>query len=135
MVDASEVQLIAGLTALRWLYEERDELAQTHQAARMALVPPEVWEAWARLDDEFNAQMAAVVDSIASIEGDIKAGVVALGHTIKDPFIQVVYTPGRATWDGKFLDGYAAGHPEILVARKVGQPSASIRKLSPKAEG
>lgn len=125
--NVQETQLVARLTGLRWLYEEKDELAQTHQAARMALIPPEVWEAWAKLDDEFNRQMASVQDAITSVESDIKTGVLALGHTIKDEFVQVVYTPGRVTWDTKFLDGYAAAHPEIIGARKVGQPSASIR--------
>lgn len=137
MAEANEVEVEvkARLTGLRWLYEEREELAKAHQAARIGLIPREVWDQLAALDDEFNRKMAAIEASIVEDEADIKAGVLRIGKTVKDPFLQVVYTPGRVTWDSKFLDGYAAAHPEVMVARKVGQPSAAIRKLTPKPEG
>jgi hypothetical protein len=47
--------------------------------------------------------------------------------SVRVPGIMAVYTAGRVTWDSKYLDGYAAGHPEIVTARKVGKPSVSYR--------
>ncbi len=41
-----------------------------------------------------------------------------------------IWNKGRASWDGKKLEGYAMDHPEILQAQKVGEPTVTFRKAT-----
>lgn len=59
----------------------------------------------------------------------IKDSVITFGASVKGTKYHAIYTRGRETWDGKALNGYSAGHPEILAFRKVGAPSVSIREV------
>ena len=57
------------------------------------------------------------------------AGVFTIGATVKANGLMAVYNKGRVSWDSKLLDGYAVAHPEILAARKEGDPSVTIRTV------
>jgi hypothetical protein len=60
---------------------------------------------------------------------EIKSETLALGQTVKGTRLMVVWAKGRSSWDGKLLDGYAMDHPEILQAKKIGEPTVSIRSV------
>ena len=91
-------------------------------------------EKLAILKNEFNAlkgtfdqDTADIQDRIAVLESEIKEAVLNLKQSLRGKGIDVVYNKGRESWDGKILTGYAVAHPEILAAKKVGQPTVSFR--------
>lgn len=94
---------------------------------RTAAIPPEVRERVAKIDFEFDAAVANLAAEIAVLEDTIKSDVKAIGQTVKGSSLMAVFTKGRVTWDGALLEGFSIAHPEILVARKEGEPSVAIR--------
>lgn len=127
-IVVTDERVAARLVALRWLYEESDELAKNHATAREAAIPRKVREKLAAIDAEYAAEARKIAAGIEEVETDIKTGVISLGHTVKGINLMAVYTPPKVTWDTGWLDGYGAAHPEILTARKTGKPSVAIRK-------
>ena len=94
---------------------------------RAEILTPEIKAALAEIDAEYQTAIEALNTGIATLETEIKAEVIQGGATVKGAHLQAVYNKGRVSWDTKALDGYAAGHPEIMPFRKVGEPSVSIR--------
>ena len=79
------------------------------------------------LKAQFEADNKALIDEIASDSAEIKAEVLERGETVKTPAMHAIWNKGKTTWDSRLLDGYAVAHPEILQARKVGNPTVSFR--------
>lgn len=78
---------------------------------------------------EFDYKAASVLDNIAKLTADIKAAVKAEGKTVKGQFYQAVYVKGRVTWITDMLDGMIIVFPALEKARKVGEPSVTLRKV------
>lgn len=62
-------------------------------------------------------------------ETEAKLAVLSLGGTVKGERFMFVWTKGRTTWDGGKLDGMASIIPQLNDAKKVGEPSVSIRQV------
>ena len=78
-------------------------------------------------ENAFKADTADLSTSIKELEEEIKKEVLSRGETIKAEHISAIWNKGKETWDGKLLAGYALAHPDILAARKVGEPTVSFR--------
>jgi hypothetical protein len=68
-------------------------------------------------------------EHIERLSKAIKAAVLDFGAPVKASVLQAVINKGRESWDGKLLSGFAMAYPEILAARKVGEPTCAIRKV------
>ena len=79
------------------------------------------------LKSKFEQENAELIESIKEIEEDIKAYVLKKGETVKSDTVTAVWNKGKTTWDGKLLEGYSIAHPDILAAKKVGNPTVSIQ--------
>ena len=79
------------------------------------------------LKAQFDADNALLTENIAHLEEDIKTAVLQAGETVKTEKISAIWNKGKTTWDSRLLDGYAVAHPEILQARKVGNPTVSFK--------
>ncbi len=79
------------------------------------------------LKGKFDTDTFDLQDRIKLLETEIKEEVLGLKQSLRGKGIDVVYNKGRESWDGKILTGYAVAHPEILAARKVGNPTVSFR--------
>lgn len=79
------------------------------------------------LKGKFDEDTLDLQDRIKLLETEIKEEVLGLKQSLRGKGIDVVYNKGRESWDGKILTGYAVAHPEILAARKVGNPTVSFR--------
>jgi len=78
----------------------------------------------AELDPEINDLDAA----IAALAKELKNIVASTGQKLVGDRHQVVYIKPRVTWDTKAIERYyAKEHPEIMVYKRPGKPSASIR--------
>ena len=117
------------LEQLTDLYAQQDLLKIDRDNARDAAIPEEVEAALADIDAEFTPKLDAVAEKIAALEADAKTAVLAEGATVKGGALQAVYSKGKTTWDGKKLDGMMSIIPQLGDARKVGEPSVSIRKV------
>lgn len=124
MSNAKEI-----LEQLTELYAQRDLLHLDQTKARDNAIPAEVAQALADVDAEFMPKHQAVAEKIEALEAQIKTAVLAEGESVKGGVLQAVYAKGRVTWDGKKLDGMMSLIPQLEDARKVGEPSVSIRKV------
>jgi len=102
-------------------------IAMDKQRLRDRLLSPEIKEAMADIDAEFDPQINALNERNKALVDTIKGAVLESKATVAGEHNKAVYSHGRVTWDAKGLDGYAVAHPEILVFRKEGEPSVSIR--------
>ncbi len=113
----------------RWtdLQAAADLLRLDKENKRKAIITPEIQAQLDELDAEYNPTIEAAQANAEALARDIKAAVIDMGVTVKAGAAQAVYAKGRVSWDTKALDGYAAGHPEIIQFRKEGEPSVSLR--------
>lgn len=124
MANAKEI-----LEQLTELYAQRDLLHLDQTKARDNAIPTSVAQALADVDAEFAPKHQAIAEKIETLEAEAKNAVLAEGATAKGGALQAVYAKGRVTWDGKKLDGMMSLIPQLEDARKVGEPSVSIRKV------
>jgi hypothetical protein len=96
---------------------------ETRRAAVLASVQAEL----DALDAEYDPALETASGKLAALESEIKQATAEHGETVKGVYFMAVYSKPRVSWNTKALDGYAAGHPEILQFREEGKPSVSIR--------
>jgi len=75
---------------------------------------------------EEREQLSSRLDKLTQ---DVRKAVIKHGSSVKDGFLQVIFSKGKTTWDGKKLDGFALAHPGINRCKKVGSSSVSIREV------
>lgn len=121
MQTAAE-QLLEKLTEA---YARRDLLNIDKKNA----VPADVQKVLNEIAAEFDPQIHDVESKIAELEEQAKQAVLQEGDTVRGGALQAVYSKPRITWDSKQLDGLMIVIPELAQARRVGQPSVSIRKI------
>lgn len=110
-----------------------ERLAALEDQYKTALAPFE--RRSQKLEDLIEEATGPLVDQISLLEKEIKRDVLSLEETVDTPTHQVQYVNGRKTWDTRGLDGYmVAGHDELAQFRKVGNPSAKIKRLDPEEE-
>jgi Asp-tRNA(Asn)/Glu-tRNA(Gln) amidotransferase A subunit family amidase len=81
------------------------------------------------IEYEFTDKAKSVIDNISSLTAEIKAETIKAGSSQKGKFWQAVYVRGRVTWNTDMLDGMCIAYPELTKARKVGEPSVTLRKV------
>lgn len=109
---------------------KRDLAMSDHKTRRDAIIPAELRLQLAMLDDEHDAEMEEIDQTIADAEAQLKAAVAEVGETIKGQHYQAVYAKPRVSWDTKRLEQYAkANDLGILDFRTEGAPSVSIRPV------
>jgi len=109
-------------------YQAQKDIANADKQALIdAVLTDEIKAKLADIEAEFANKTEAVSANIAALEAEIKQDVLAGGESVKGSVYHAVFAKGRVSWDAKTLDGFAVTHPEILFARKEGDPSVSIR--------
>jgi len=109
---------------------QKDALQKEQQALMDSVLTPEII---AKLDDiraEFEPKLEQVNTNIQALEGEIKPLVVEAGESVrsKNGTLLAVYVNGRTSWDSKKLEGLMMVIPQVQDARKVGEPSVTIRR-------
>ena len=115
------------LDELGELYALRDVLRLQRGELIEQATPPEVKQAIAAVELEFDDKMVTASERINELEATVKMAVVARGASVKGQRVHAVYNKGRISWDTKGLAGYAVAHPEIGAFQTVGQASVSLR--------
>ena len=79
---------------------------------------------------EFRAREAELKHEIEQTEAAVRAAALATGASAVGTHLQASILAPRITWDTKGMAAYSALHPDVLVYRKVGEPSVQIRARS-----
>lgn len=120
----------AQLATLADLQRRLAAMEAEHTAHRLAAMPATVRTRLAQLDAYYAADLDTLTRQIAAQTTQVKAAVLAHGHTVQGHGLQAVFVHGRVAWDDRALEGYAAaGHQEILAFRSAGSPSVSLRRV------
>ena len=84
------------------------------------------------LEAEYEPLLESVDQNIALLETEIKTEVLLRGESVQGGTFRAVYTKGRTSWDNKGIEKYAELHPDVLLYRKEGSPSVSLRIVNEK---
>ncbi len=92
---------------------------------------PEIRTQVKEIEEEFDTTLEIIQDEITEIKDVLKGQVIQHGESVKIDLgtgtASAVFVKGRETWDTKRLNGYAVAHPEILVLKKVGDPTVRFK--------
>ena len=125
----NETEIRERLNRLAELRTHLDSFAFQKKALIDAVLTDEIVAQIANIEAEFAPRIEGVTASITEVEAEIRQAVIVHGASVKSIHYHAIFAKGRTSWDTKGLDGYAVAHPEILVMRKEGQPSVSIREV------
>lgn len=117
------------LDRLAELQARRTLLDISRQELINQVITPEIQARITEIDIEFSGQFNAADAAINALTDEIKADVIQAGESIKGAHLHAIYTKGRVSWDSKMLEGLMMVFPKLEEARKVGDPSVSIRKI------
>jgi len=131
---SNEDEIREALDKIVELQEALSQLMVERKKVEDYVMPKEVKAKLNEIADEFDPQINGIGESISNLQNEIRASVIALGHSVKGVGMQAVFTKGRVSWDTKALDRYCITHPEISYLRDEGRPSVSMRVVSIKAD-
>ena len=117
------------LNELADLQSAQDAIRLRKQDEIDKVLTEEIKAQLAEIDKRYQADFELIQEKVKETDGYIRQSVLELGASIKGSRLHAVWTKGRVSWDTRALDGYAAGHPEIVGFRKEGQPTISIRPV------
>lgn len=113
------------------LYELKTAMTETEerkQAEIDTILTPEILAQVEEIRKKWADTTESMTAEIAELEADIKADVLSCGETVKGARLMAVWNKGRVSWDGKKLDGMRALIPQLDTARKVADPTVTIRE-------
>jgi hypothetical protein len=84
------------------------------------------------LEAEYKPLLDSVDENISKLETEIKTDVLLYGESVNGGRFRAVYTKGRTSWDNQGIEKYAELHPDVLLFRKQGPPSVSLRIVDEK---
>lgn len=116
---------------LNKLYELKTVMTETEerkQAEIDTILTPEILAQVEEIRKKWADTTESMTAEIAELEADIKADVLSGGETVKGARLMAVWNKGRVSWDGKKLDGMRALIPQLDAARKVADPTVTIRE-------
>jgi hypothetical protein len=121
------------------IQDKLDELASLRSALDVinlekqsiidSILTPEIKQKLAEIDLEFSGKSEVATDKASVLEAEIKELVKSAGETVKSKYFMAVYMKGRVSWNSDVLERISIDHPEILFARKEGEPSVSLRRI------
>lgn len=117
---------------LNRLHELKTAIANTEerkQAEIDLILTPEILMQVEEIRQKWDDTTESMKNEVLELEAEIKEDVLTAGETIKSDHLMAVWNKGRVTWEGKLLDGMAKIIPQLETARKVGEPTVSIREV------
>lgn len=112
--------ILAQMDAIRLHYENiRDQL-----------IPKEIKDQLRDVDEEEKMSLEAAKSGAEKLAEEIRIAILQAGRTVPGSYHTAVYNHPKSTWISATLEELANKYPEILDAKKTGQPYASIRSAS-----
>lgn len=104
------------------------EAEERREAEVETILTPELQARVDEIFDKWDSAIEGIKSQMAELESEIKADVLSGGETVKGARLMAVWNKGRVSWDGKKLDGMRALIPQLDTARKVSDPTVTIRE-------
>lgn len=104
------------------------EMEERREAEVETILTPELQARVDEIFDKWDSAIEGIKSQMAELESEIKADVLAGKETVKGARLMAVWNKGRVSWDGKKLDGMRALIPQLDTARKVSDPTVTIRE-------
>lgn len=117
------------LNKLYELKSMRDKLEVQREEEVKAVLTPELQEKVDRIFDKWDDTIENVKSQMAGLREEIESEVLSCGKTVKGARLMAVWNKGWVSWDEKKLDGMRALIPQLNEARKVGEPTVTIREV------
>ena len=112
-------------------YESLIDKLEIVQAER-ELIVKKALETVAQELKALDKSLIAILSAVASAKEAVEVAVLDKKETVSGEHCMAVWNKGRESWDGSKLNGFAMAHPEILQAKKIGEPTVSFRKITKK---
>ncbi len=106
-----------------------DDLRVQKERLIDSVLTPEIKEKLQEIEAEFAPKFDALEEKKSELEVEVKNLVAQGGATVRGSTHMAVYSKPRISWDTKMLEGLMMVIPQIADARKIGEPSVSIRVL------
>lgn len=106
-----------------------DDLRVQKERLIDSVLTPEIKEKLQEIEEEFAQKFDALEEKKGELETEVKNLVAQGGETVRGSTHMAVYSKPRISWDTKMLEGLMMVIPQIADARKIGDPSVSIRVL------
>ena len=106
-----------------------DDLRVQKERLIDSVLTPEIKEKLQEIEAEFAPKFDALEEKKSEFEAEVKSLVAQGGATVRGSTHMAVYSKPRTSWDTKMLEGLMMVIPQIADARKIGNPSVSIRVL------
>lgn len=106
-----------------------DDLRVQKERLIDSVLTPEIKEKLQEIEAEFAPKFDALEEKKGEFEVEVKNLVAQGGETVRGSTHMAVYSKPRISWDTKMLEGLMMVIPQIADARKIGDPSVSIRVL------
>jgi phage host-nuclease inhibitor protein Gam len=94
-------------------------------------IPKDVRDKVAEIEQEFEGKNELAQKDLASLEEQIKAGVVSVQKSLVVKGLKVSFHSGRVSWDAKGLEGVLKSNPDVAKVispyKKQGKDYASFR--------
>ncbi len=127
--EKTEKTITEKLDQLAELHARADALRLSYEEQRNALIPEYIRIQLEALDKRFEAEGEQISNQALELEAEVKELVIASGETVRGAHLMAVWNKGRVSWDSRLLDGFLLAHPELEQARKVGEPTCTLRKV------
>ena len=111
------------------LIERQTFLTESLNELLERTIPAEVKAQLEEIKAEYQPMIEQAQTALAETKAEIEEKVIKTAFTWKGTRFMAVWNKGRETWDGKALDGFAMAHPEILQAKKIGNPTVTFRQV------
>ena len=109
--------------------QARKDKVGTNFSSRVKAISDDIEKRKADIAIEIGGKVSSVDQNINDLRERIKDAVKKAGETVSGNFYQAVYNSGRTTWNTDMLEGMIEALPGIAKARKVGEPSITIRAI------
>lgn len=117
------------IATLEDMFYQREFLKREKKKLLDSIIPKEIQDAINEIEAEFDEKTDMLEHNITRLSSEIKEEVKGLGSSIKGEKIHAVFVKGRTTWDTNKLEALSIVVPQIEEAKKVGEPTVSIKEL------
>jgi len=105
----------------------KDLLDLDKQAQLKQIIPADIAQLIADLEFEYKAMLDALQANIEELTEEIRQAVLQHGESIRGDHIDVLFVPGKLTWDTNRLLDLMQKYPELIECYKQGKSYTVVK--------
>lgn len=116
------------MTNLAEMYSRQEQLNQTFNDMRAAIIPAEIQNELENLATEWQPIFDNYTISIRTLENTIREEVLKINKKVETDDLQAILVKARVSWDTRILDALALLYPVINEAKVTGNPTVTLKR-------